>query len=173
MVDKSVGLIVMVDVPGIGLVAVLRERGFFNPEEMKPESWPGACQVTAHGGLKEGEDFLSALLREVSEELGNDFALHFSLLIAVNPTTLGKVSHCQNGEKEVVTFAIKMDSLLLRKIRFGPESGSIRLVSLEETSKIADIASFDRVVGVQDRKIIAMFPDEKQAVVSAFALVCS
>lgn len=173
MADKSVGLVVMTDIPGIGLVAVLRERGFFNPETMKPESWPGVCQVTVHGRLEEGEDFLTALLRELGEELGNNFAFDVASLIIKNPAILGKISHLQKGDKEVVTFAIKVDLLLLKKIRLAPDSGAIRLVSLDETTEIADITPFDRVNGVQDRRVIAMFSDEKDAVAGAFAFISS
>lgn len=171
MTDKSVGLVVLTDIPEIGLVAVLRERGFFNFEEMAFESWPGACQVTVHGRLKEGEDFITALLREMTEELGNDFAFDITTLLATKLMVFGKIMHIQ-GEKEIITYAVKVDPLLLRKIRLATDSGAIRFVTLEQSPKIADISSFDKRTGVQDRRIIAMFADEKDAVASAFAFTC-
>jgi hypothetical protein len=182
IVDKSVGLVVMMDIPGIGLVAVLRERGFFNPEKMEPESWPGVCQVTVHGRLEKNEDFLTALIRELPEELGNDFASNFISLITLNPallgTVFGKTFYSQEGGKEVVvrevvTFAIKISPLFLKKIRLAPESGAIRLVSLDEIAKIVGATPSDKVNGAPDRRIIIMFPDEKAAVVNAFDFVSS
>lgn len=173
MTDKSVGLVVMTDAPGTGLVAVLRERGFLHPKTMIPESYPGVCQVTAHGRLEEGEDFLTALLRELTEELGNEFAFDVAVLLATKSLIFGEVSHFQGYDKEIITFAVKVDFSLLRKIRLTPESGAMRLVSLDETTKIVGVTPFDKINGVQDRRTIAMFPDEKKAVISAFSFVCS
>lgn len=167
MPDTSVGLIVVMDVPTIGLVVVLRERGFFNPEKMKPESWPGACQVTAHGRLEEGEDFKTALLRETEEELGKSFAFNILCLIDKDPAALAEVTRLNKSDKVAVTFTIKVDCLLLKKIRLAPESGAIRLISLAETAEIVDVRSFDKATGVQDSRVIAMFPDEREAVINA------
>ncbi len=46
------------------LVAILQVRAKWNSEKNTPETWPGACQVTAHGKLEDGEDFMQALFRE-------------------------------------------------------------------------------------------------------------
>ena len=168
MTDKSVGLIVLTEIPLMGLVAVLRERGWFNPETMKPESWPGACQVTAHGRLKPGEDFRPAIFREMAEELGQDFADYVLDWIAVFPNSFEELWRFENDNKEVVAFALKVDCTFLEKIRLGPESGSMRLVTLSEAANIVDLALFDKAVGVRDRRTIAMFADEKEAVKKAF-----
>lgn len=163
MSERSVGLIVLTEIPGIGLCAALRERGYFNFEKMQPESWPGACQVTAHGKLKSIENFLAALFREIKEELGAKFA--YSL-----PLPMREALRVQKKDKEVVTFAFKVDTDFLKEIRLGPESGAIRLLQKHEVDDIVDIASFNKAEGVPDRKIIAMFPDEKEAVIRAFDL---
>ncbi len=162
MSEKSVGLIVLTEISGMGLCAVLRERGYFNFEKMQSESWPGACQVTVHGKLEGDEDFYTAIFREMKEELGEKFT--YSLPIGF------KVSQLQKKNKEVVTFSFKVDPTLLKEIRLGPESGSIRFLRQHEVDDIVDITSFDKAEGVSDRKTIAMFPDEKEAVVKAFAL---
>lgn len=70
---RSVGLLVITHVNSIGLVAVLQRRGEFNHETMAPETYSGACQLTAHGKVEVGEFFVDALLREVREELGLKF----------------------------------------------------------------------------------------------------
>lgn len=59
-IKKSVGLVILAEMLGENgtLVAVLQRRGKRNFEEGgKPESWPGGCQVTAHGTLEEGGGF--------------------------------------------------------------------------------------------------------------------
>ena len=160
--EKSVGLIVLTEIPGMGLCAILRERGYFNLEKMQPESWTGACQVTAHGRLEEGEDFYTAIYREMKEELGEKFAYS-------SPMRL-EVSRLQIKNKEIVTFTFKVDPDRLKEIRLSFESGSIRLLRRHEVNNIVDITSFDKIEGVPDRKTIAMFLDEKEAVAKAFAL---
>ncbi|MBI2054211.1 MAG: hypothetical protein HYT36_02670 [Candidatus Staskawiczbacteria bacterium] len=76
----------------------------------------------------------------------------------------------QKKDKEVFTFAVKVDSGLLKKIRLGPESGVIRFMQKHEVTSIVDISNFNKAEGVSDRKTIAMFPYEKEAVAKAFAL---
>ena len=63
---KSVGLVVLTHSLSDGFKVVLQRRG-------GQDSYPGACQVSAHGGLEENEDFLQALIRESNEELGVTF----------------------------------------------------------------------------------------------------
>ena len=174
MIERSVGLIVMADMPGLGLVAVLRERGYWNFEKMKPESYPGACQVTAHGKLEQGEEFIDALNRELGEELGDDFALRFWSVLdgskkAIRSGRLIDIYREEDAERVVVTFGTKLLCAYLKEVCLAPESGALRLVRPEEVFGIVDVRSFDKATGIQDRKIIAMFPDEKEAVAAAFA----
>ncbi|MDP2741212.1 MAG: NUDIX hydrolase [bacterium] len=164
MSEKSVGLIVLTEIPGMGLCAVLRERGYFNFEKMQPESWPGACQVTVHGRIEGEESFHLAICREMKEELGEKFT-HSSPRAVIY-----EALRFQKGNKEVVTFALKVDFALLKEIRLSPESGSILFLRQNEIDDIVNITLFDKAEGVPSRKTIAMFPDEKEAVIKAFAL---
>lgn len=166
--ERSVGLVVLTEIPERGLVAVLRERGSFSFERMKPALWPGACQVTAHGKLEEGEDFLTALYREIEEELGGGFALRFLSAVARDSSMLVEAFRLKKPDKEVVTFAAKIESSFLKEIRLGPETGGIRFLAHEEVSSIVEVTSFDKATGVPDRKTIAMFSDEREAVARAF-----
>jgi len=179
MAERSVGLIVMTEIPGRGLVAVLRERGWWNFEKTKPLKWPGCSQATASGKLEEGEDFRDALFREVREELGTDFTLRFNSHLDHNPAALVEVDRFQKGDMEVVTYAVKLDCTLLGKIRLSPEAGCLRLVRQEEVEDIhelhpdpdPELKKGQEANGVLDhgRKLIAMFPEVKQALGKAFA----
>jgi ADP-ribose pyrophosphatase YjhB (NUDIX family) len=164
-IKKSVGLIVITEISGLGLVAVLRERGHFNFETFTPESWPGVCQVTVHGGLHDGETFTSALERETYEELGPAFAnlSHMRKNFIV-------VFDGQGESKRVKTYAQKLDCLCIARMRLAPDSGSIRIVRQPDVEHIVNIADFSKETGVSDRSVIAMFPDEKEAVEEAFHL---
>lgn len=163
MAEKSVGLIVMTEIPHMGLVAVLRERGNFNFEKMAPESWAGGCQVTVHGKLEEGEDFLDALDREINEELGPAFA---------NISHLRKniilVYEKQEELKHVKTFAQKLDCRCLARIRLNPDSGSIQFLPRHGLDRVCNLNNHPREISIANRSIIAMFPDEMKAVVKAF-----
>jgi len=164
MCEKSVGLVLITEVPDLGVAAVLRERGFWNFEEMKFESWPGACQVTVHGKLGPNETFMQAIRCEIEEELGTRF------LNAFWPgfKSLVEVSHEKTEEKEVVTLATKVDFYMLNLIRLDPSAGSIRFLTPCELDCVQDVRNFSKNQGVPDRTIIAMFPDEAEAVKKAF-----
>ena len=177
MAERSVGLIVMAEISEMGLVAVLQERGRFNTEKMRPESWPGVCQVTAHGKLKEEESFEAALKREITEELGKEFYDSFFVLGALSRAggrtqegILLEVYREETPEKIVITFAAKVLDYYLCLIRLGPDTGGLRFVRREEVEKIVDLRGFNRQIGVPDRMTVAMFPDEKEAVAKAFTL---
>lgn len=166
MSGQSVGLIVLTEVPPTGLlVAVLRERGFFNFEKMRPESWPGGCQVTVHGKIDEGEKPLDALYRETREEVGEEFA---KIVFSRKKPALIFSKH--NADGEVFTYAVKIVCELLWRIRLSPDSGSIRFLQQAEIGKIRDITDYGKNTGVQCRNTIAMFSDEKQALEIAFKL---
>lgn len=176
MIERSVGLIVMADMPGMGLAAVLRERGYWNFEKMKPESYPGGCQVTAHGKLEEGESFETALAREIKEELGEQFSRALFVVEALSQAGgffkegILEVHREETSEKVVITFATKVDGYFISHVRLGPETGGLRLLAWSELEKIVDLREFSKETGVPDRVTIAMFPDEKKAVEKAFDL---
>ena len=177
MVERSVELIVMADVPGLGLVAVLRDRGYWNFEKMRPESYPGACQVTAHGKLNEGESFETALKRETKEELGEGFEGMLSVVRMFSQAgglqkdgIRFEVNREETPEKAVITFATKVDGYFISHMRLGPETGGLRLLRRDELEKIVDLRRIDKQIGVPDCMTVAMFPDEKKAVEKAFEL---
>ncbi|MDO8668526.1 MAG: NUDIX domain-containing protein [bacterium] len=163
-IKKSVGLIVLVEMPNLGLAAALQRRGRYDFEEGKRESWPGGCQVTVHGNLKEGEDFKEALLREAAEELGEVAAG----MIYECSVDLVEVFHLKTEEKEVFTFAMKMDFAFVEAIRLGPSTDGLRPVRQDEIADIKDLFSYGKNAGVPFANTIAMFPDEKAALIRAF-----
>lgn len=135
---------------------------------MKPAHWPGAFQVTTHGKLENGEDFIPALYREVIEELGERFALRFFSAVARDSSILVEVFRLQKPDKEVITFAVKVESSFIKEIRLSTGTGGIRLLTCKEVPSIVEITSFDQDDGVPDRKTISMFPDEREARNRAF-----
>lgn len=164
----SVGLVVLTDVPDMGgRVAVLQRRGEFNHEKMKPESFPGACQVTAHGKVEEGENRFEALGREFIEELGKAVGdLIFRL--GASPVELSRIV---TEEKEAVTYGALFPATFLQSVKLNPSSGGLVLLTEDKVDSIQDLGSFDKKEGVTDRRVIAMFPDEIEAVRQAFAQI--
>lgn len=175
MKKTSVGLVILADIPTMGgLNAVLQERGKFNHEENRPESWPGACQVTAHGKCTEGESIKDGLMREIYEELGAAMAEVIADVAAHNVVELNRV---ETDEKLVVTFGCRFAAYTIfgedpfkdNVFRLHESSGGLRMVNRQGVDKIVDLAkNFNKVDGVKDPEITAMFADEKEAVRLAF-----
>lgn len=165
---RSVGLVGIVEVPGMGRVAVLQRRGEFNHEKLGQESWPGGCQVTVHGGVEENETSERALVREITEELGEDFldCLGIGDILGAE-----KVMCSEKGREEVTTYALKLSVEALCRIRLGPSSGGLVLLPESRLQEVRWLSEFSKSEGVTDRRVIAMFPDEKEAVSLAFAAV--
>lgn len=176
LVEKSISLLIMTRLavnPGRPeqLVAVLQRRGEFNHETMGPESWPGACQLTVHGKVLAEEDNNTALYREIREELGGYFIgtrLAWETTAADNLVEIGRVD---KPEKLIVHYAIEVPPLRLKAIWLNASSGGLRLV---RESDLRDIQSMPncfatKADGVVARLATAMFPDEIEAVKTAFA----
>lgn len=164
---RSVGLVVVTEIDGLGRVAVLQRRGEFNHETMKSESYPGGCQVTAHGGVEEGESFSQALNREIIEELSENFYM----ITRSNMTDIAvmqELVRLEETDREVVTYGAKLPAYFLGGIRLSPSSGGLVLLAEPEVKKVKNLKDFDRNEGVLDRKVIAMFPDAREAVCKAF-----
>lgn len=148
-------------------VAVLQIRGLYNVEKGFPESWPGGCQVTVHGGCNPLEDDFVALYREIEEEFGLEAAC--ILREYMHPLSTTKIFTHEDEKKVVTTFAIRLPDLtFLKAVRLHASSGGIRIVNVEDIPNIQDLTKFDRREGVVDRRIIAMFPDELEALKKAF-----
>ena len=163
---KSVGLIIVTHDKEGRPVAVLQRRGRRNHEkDWEPESRPGGCQASVHGGLEADETYEKALYRETTEELGEDFADMF--LDQQSPLEYLTLIVDENG---VQTFARFIAREHLSRIRWGPSSAGADFVYLEDVPKIQNLCDFDKNEGVTDSRIIAMFPDEKKAVEIALSL---
>ncbi len=171
---KSVGLVVMVKMPQEDgsevLMAVLQRRGTFNTEKMKPESYPGCCQVTCHGGLEEGESFDAALIREVEEELGTDLAKCLRCL--PNKAGVEILVHKETTEKEIITYGALIPVGWLKMIRLGPDSGGLAYMTARQMSvenpDLYETPEVMKRLGPNHRRTIAMFQDEIEAVRTAF-----
>ena len=171
---QSVGLVITIEING-KVYAILQVRGTFNPEKMGPESWPGACQVTAHGGVETGEDTLSALMRELKEELGEIAARNITDYIAVQQVAqqqpLIEVARHDDDKKLAITFALHLPNPeFLKNVRLHAGSGGLRLITPDDVPEIHDLDSYDRHRGVINRSTIAMFCDEIKAVNAALRL---
>ena len=165
MPGRSVGLIILTELPSGELVAVLRERGSFNFEKMEPESWPGGCQVTVHGKLEDHEKAVECLYREMQEELGEEFAFFFW---KTHIRTMAEVCSVLTDKKQIVTLADKVDFDALCKIRLEPGTGCVRFLRPQEIPHIKRLEEFSKARGVPGRETVAMFEDEKKAVLAAF-----
>ena len=164
---RSVGLVVITEVAGLGRVAVLQRRGEFNHETMKPESYPGGCQVTAHGGVEETESFEQALLREVEEELGEDFVREWQS----SGREIEELVRMEETGREVRTYGIKLPADIIGKIRLGPSSGGLVLLSGNKATRIKNLKNYPKDSGVGVREVVAMFPDARDAVIKALTIL--
>lgn len=151
------------------LVAVLQVRAKWNAEKNTPESWAGACQVTAHGKCEEGEDFIQALFREITEELDNEIAVVVKKLYES-----GKVIELINKEdfeKHIITYGAVVEENVLQNLMKKERSnsfGGFKIIKRDDIEKIIDIKTIDKTTGVTDENTIAMFPDQKEALRIAF-----
>ena len=169
---RSVGLLLVADIPyrNPRRTVILQRRGEFNQEkDWLPESWPGICQLTVHGRLRECEDTTEGLEREVREELGECFANALKKFIKTkrSMTTLNSL---YNSKESVVNFGIRIDQTLLDKIRLHPSSGGLILLTGDQLAsvRVLDPSKFDKKLGVFERNAIVMWPEELQAVKFAF-----
>ena len=152
-----------------GLVAILQVRSAWNSEKNAPESWPEACQVTVHGKLEEGEDFIQAIFREISEELGPEIVPFIRELFANGK--FKELIDLETPEGHIVTYGgivtEKVCKVLLAKQK-DRSFGGFKIIRSNEINKIIDLQTINKDTGVTDEETIAMFRDEKEAVRLAF-----
>ncbi len=170
MATSHVGMLVLAEADVLGLCAVLQVRGTFNTEKMAPESYPGGCQVTVYGKVKPYENLVTALHREILEELGPDTDQLIGVIEDL-ATRARIVFESRTEEKEIVIWATMLDCSFLRSIRLGPDSGGMRLINPHQVKDIYDLRSYAKETGTQYRNTIAMFEDERKAVEKAFELL--
>ncbi len=165
---KSVGIQLLAK-SNDSLVAILQVRSKWNSEKNVVETWPGACQVTVHGKLEEGEDFMGALLREIEEELGDEVATILRNLAKEKSFEI--LINDDHPEKQVITYGVIVDESVLHILTSRAKSstfGGFKIIRREGVDKIIDLRTIDKTTGVTDANTIAMFPDEKEAVLVAF-----
>ena len=187
---RSVGLVVLTEVPGMGVVALLRRRGKYNYEKEKEgfrESCPGSCQVTCHGKVKswdEDGDLIidrelgpddhmetdpEALFRELKEELGKTAGTD---ILKSTPDGGDPIVLMDDVESNAVTFGVfyppKNLAWLLQVIKLESSTGGLEFLPQSEVDNIRNLRDFDKDTGVTDLNIIAMFRDEIEAVRRAF-----
>ena len=169
--DRAVGIIFMTMIPAISeeVFAILQRRGRWNYERaFGPESWPGICQVSAHGRVREGEHLFNALHRECEEELGS----YAADLVSRNKNDIVKVGDHKTKDKEVTTYALKIRWTDLNRMKINPSSAGLEFVSASQLPKVIDAPKhFKKETGVADIRTIAMFPNEIEALKKAFQLI--
>jgi len=162
--NRSVGLIVFTQLPNDEeLSAILQIRGEFNHEKMRPESWPGLCQLTVHGRCEPGENARTALLREIKEELGLDGSMVCSI------GSFSALAETEGSSNEVSNFAVNIaPNWFLKSFRLSLSSGGIRLVKKKQLNDILPAQKHDRD-GVPRHKTV-MFKDDIEALKKAFEM---
>ncbi|MCK5060051.1 MAG: NUDIX domain-containing protein [Candidatus Pacebacteria bacterium] len=154
---KSAGLIIITQLPSCkGNVAILHRRGILN-EKLTPQSWPGGYQVTATGKIETGETSDNALERETVEELGKEFSLSI-------PSEMMRVFRSDIR----IIYAVWISPENLPQVSLSLASGGLVPITRKMIPQIKNLLMFDKKKGVQDGNVIAMFPDEKEALKWAF-----
>ncbi len=167
---RSVGLVVMVRMPdqsasvGHRVMACLQRRGSFNHEKMAPENFPGCLQVTCHGKLEDREDFYDALVRELREELGGNFAEDY--VLGYHGQVLIET---KTADKEVITFGTLVPIDFIRDlVRLDPDTGGLVYLSALQVDSLVTITDSMKQLGPNG--LLAMFPDEIEAVKKGFEI---
>lgn len=161
---ESVGLVITVEINGVQY-ALLQERGVLDPEKLPKklqQSWPGICQVSAHGTIEGGEKMFDALFREVREELGPSV----TDAVGAPEVVLKVIAQEERGGEGIVTFTVSVQWEVLKEIPRG--FSGLRLVNVAEAAEIQDATKIPdgKKLGAPDRHIW-MFPDERAAVIKA------
>ena len=143
-----------------------RGAGTGIPKKMSKESYPGCCQVSVHGGLKDGESFYVGLIRESSEELGDEFTQ-----ASQKDIPLTELFRELTNEKEVRTYGAFIPTERLSMVRLGPDSGGLELVHGDNffNGQVQEITE-DMKLNGPPHGVIALFPDEIQAVKKALEM---
>jgi len=167
----------MTELSKLGLVAVLQRRGEFNHEKLEEilkggnddgfgESFPGGCNLTVWGGMKENETPMEAIIRETYEEMGEDLGEMFDF----NWHVAKEIYRFEDDKNLKIAFGLKVSCDILLDLHFNASSGGIHILTEDKVDEIQDLAKFDKKIGVLDRSVIALYFDCRQAIKNAFAM---
>jgi hypothetical protein len=84
---------------------------------------------------------------------------------------LTELVNLEKPEKHVITYGTIVTPEICQILLAKPKNksfGGFRVIKKGEIEKIADVQTFDKTTGVTDENVIAMFPDEKEALEIAF-----
>ncbi len=165
-----VGLIAFTRLPKDGLVALLQRRGEFDDQKMTDETRPGICQTTVWGHQEKGETLEAALYREIAEEVDLNWSLqfHMDLLESLHNTCVIECTDGADGNPARLVIAWMVPPEKIKSIRFHPATGGLKKITENQLADIEDALKFDKMRGVTDTRVIAMFPDSKAALIKAF-----
>ena len=166
---KSVGIVIITHL-GNDYLALLQKRASLNKEKGTAESYPGCLQVSCHGKLEEGEYFHQALIRELGEELGERFGSELCQSIICQDIPFQKIVDVEDEEKHVITFAAFVSGERLKMMELGEDVGSLVYIPEDEVDQIIPITRVMKTEGPPPG-MMAMFPDEIDAVKKAFEIV--
>ncbi|MDP6387715.1 MAG: hypothetical protein QGG63_00295 [Candidatus Pacebacteria bacterium] len=166
--ERFIGLVILTKTEDLGWIAILRRRGWFSIEKIASQHFQGVCQVTVNGKCKEGESPIEALVRKMKEGFGLEFCKEFDLSTFHNRCV--ELNQKETNRKMVITYGIIIPFELVLKIRI--DNPFDRLEKLMKKQAFSDhirkVNEADKEKGIQNMNMIAMFPDEKKAVLSAF-----
>lgn len=153
-------------------VAILRRRGTFQIVEkdgklaIARESFPGDCQVTAHGGMENADngDFLANALREAQEEIGYKPETPLTQNEYVEVASSRKEDVPAVGDKpakegkEVHTFGIKFGEenfpVVLDRLRLEASTGGLVLLQKSQLDQLRPLnPKTDKADGAHARHI--------------------
>ncbi len=178
----AAGLLVLVDSLNFGKVALLSRRGSVtcdkNEESLlwivKSQAFVGCCQTTVFGGLSQKEmllaapdKFHAAITRETEEELG--FGAKSWLLSYRYVDYLKELSVAKNEGAEIAIYGIVVNESFLHVLPQGVINSLVFLKREDVPNIIVSDKSFQHKE-IDDRKVIAMAPDAKDAVNRAFEI---
>jgi len=116
------------------LVAVLQRRGKIDAETssgFKIQSFPGLCEITSYGKAKEGENWQTAMDREMTEELGMEVA---EMILKTERKIIYQIIEDDN-DKVVIASCI-LPASFLGKLKLEVCTGGIEIIRKDDIKRI-------------------------------------
>jgi hypothetical protein len=155
MAEKTVSLVMVTKIPGIGLAAILRKKSAQKDRRKFP---PFVFEIAISGKLDKGEDFLDFLPKAIESDFGKGFLAIFwkkylHTLVNVHPR--------HDTSRKIYAVKVGFDSL--SKIRLKPHTGSVQFLYRENINKVVDILDPKR-----KKSDVALPIEIKEAIALAF-----